>query len=235
MLKYAPYSFSKISSFISCPRKFKFQYIDKIGTFLDTPALIKGRAVHYCIENSHLDISEYTDGIKRNIEEYPEILDVVNNFKASELGQKYLFNIKKKPINEYKLGLTKDLQATEYSKHSLFNGIVDYICCIEENSEEILCLIDFKTGKSKEPRFQDYNQLLYYAIHFFEKYKIQKIKISFVYVEHNLENDLLLEYKYLNTYKKELIQNILKIENCSDFTKNISKLCDYCAFQEVCN
>lgn len=234
MLKYAPYSFSKISSFISCPRKFKFQYIDKIGTFLDTPSLIKGRAVHYCIENSHLSISEYTDEIKRNIKEYPEILDVVNNFKASELGQKYLFNIKKKPINEYKLGLTKELQSCEYSKQSLFNGIVDYICCIEENSEEILCLIDFKTGKSKEPRFQDYNQLLYYAIHFFEKYKIQKIKISFVYVEHNLENDLLLEYKYLNNYKKELIQNISKIENCSDFAKNVTKLCDYCGFQEVC-
>ena len=84
-LKYAPYSFSKISSFNSCPQKFKFQYIDKIGAFIETPALIRGRAVHYCIENFHLDISEYSDEIKNNIKQFPEILDIVENFKKSSV------------------------------------------------------------------------------------------------------------------------------------------------------
>ena len=137
-LKYAPYSFSKISSFVSCPQKFKFQYIDKIGAFIETPALIRGRAVHYCIENFHLGVSEYSDEIKNSIKQFPEILDIVENFKKSNLGQKYLYNIEKTPINEYKIGLSKELEPTEYSKTSLFNGIVDYICVRREQITEII-------------------------------------------------------------------------------------------------
>ena len=233
-LKYAPYSFSKISSFVSCPQKFKFQYIDKIGVFIETPALIRGRAVHYCIENFHLDISEYSDEIKNSIKQFPEILDIVENFKKSNLGQKYLYNIEKTPINEYKIGLSKELEPTEYSKTSLFNGIVDYICVLKENNENMFNLCDFKTGKLKDSRYMDYNQLLFYAIYFFEKYKLPKIKITFIYVEHDVENDLILEYQYLNNYKRELLQNISKIEKCENFNKNITKLCDYCAFQDKC-
>ena len=76
--------------------------------------------------------------------------------------------------------------------------------------------------------------MLFYAIYFFEKYKLSKIKITFIYVEHDVENDLILEYQYLNNYKKELLQNISKIEKCENFNKNITKLCDYCAFQDKC-
>ena len=80
-IKFAPYSYSKISTFVSCPKKFKFQYIDKIGTFLDTPALIKGRTIHYLIENSSLSPDEYSDEMKQNIKDFPEALEIKNNFE----------------------------------------------------------------------------------------------------------------------------------------------------------
>ena len=146
------------------------------------------------------------------------------------LGFKYLKDIDKQPINEYKLGLDFTLSGSDYSKESLFNGIVDYICV--KNS--ILYLIDFKSGRAKEQRFQDYNQLLFYAIHFFEKYRVPKIIISFVYVEHDLENSLELELKYLDNYKKELLQCIKQIEHCTDFKANKSKLCEWCGFKDIC-
>ncbi len=229
-IKFAPYSYSKISTFLSCPKKFKFQYIDKIGTFLDTPALIKGRTIHYLIENSSLSPNEYSDEMKQNIKDFTDALEIKNNFENSDLGFKYLKDIDKSPINEYKLGLDFTLSGIDYSKESLFNGIVDYICV--KNS--ILYLLDFKSGKYKEQRFQDYNQLLFYAIHFFEKYQVPKITISFVYVEHNLENSLELDIKYLDNYKRELLTAIKRIELCTDFKPNKSKLCDYCGFHEIC-
>lgn len=230
MVKYAPYSYSKISTFLSCPKKFKFQYIDKIGSFLDTPALIKGRTIHYLIENSSLSPELYTDEMKQNIQDFPETLEIKKNFENSELGIKYFKDIDKFPINEYKLGLDFTLSGVDYSKESLFNGIVDYICV--KNS--ILYILDFKSGKYKDQKFQDYNQLLFYAIHFFEKYKVQNIIISFVYVEHNLENSMELNSEYLDNYKLELLKSIQLIENCQDFKPNKNKLCDYCAFKEIC-
>lgn len=138
MLKFAPYSYSKISTYKSCPLKFKYQYIDRIGKFESTPALVKGRTVHYLIENNGLPEENYSDEMKENIKEYPGVLDIVKNFKESELGIKYLKDIDKEPIQEFKLGLSKELKASEYTKESLFNGIVDYICVKSSIIEEII-------------------------------------------------------------------------------------------------
>lgn len=149
MVKYKPYSYSKISTFKSCPRKFKLQYIDKIPGKLDTEALIKGRTVHYLIENSHLLESEYSEEMKQNILVYPESLLIKKNFEQSSLGVKYLQNIDKPAMNEYKLGLSTSLESSEYTKDSLFNGIVDYICVKTRIIEEIIeidCLGDLPDG-----------------------------------------------------------------------------------------
>ena len=89
-------------------------------------------------------------------------------------------------------------------------------------------------GKYRDEKWQDYNQLLFYAIYFFVKYNVQKIIISFVYVEHNLENSIELDITYLDKYKKELLLNIKEIEDCQDFKPKCSRLCDYCGFQEIC-
>lgn len=149
MLKFLPYSYSKISTYQSCPRKFKYQYIDKIGKFEDSPALVRGRTLHYLIENPYLDESLYSDEMKKNIEDYPECIDIKNNFKNSELGEKYLKDIERIPIQEFKLGLSTSLEPQEYQKSSLFNGIVDYICVKSQMIEEIIeidCLDDLPDG-----------------------------------------------------------------------------------------
>ena len=46
---------------------------------------------------------------------------------------------------------------------------------------------------------------------------------------------MLLERKYLDNYKKMLLSNIINIENEQNFNSNITKLCDYCAFKEICS
>ena len=93
-----------------------------------------------------------------------------------------------------------------------------------------------KTGKLKEERWQDYNQLMFYGIYFFQKYsKIDTIKISYVYIEHeNAENSLILERKYLMNYTYELLESIENVETDSSFEKFPSKLCDWCEYQSHC-
>ena len=59
---------------------------------------------------------------------------------------------------------------------------------------------------------------MWYALWFFQKYsKLDKIKITYQYIEHtNSDNSILLERKYLNDYKKSLLDNINKIETDED-------------------
>lgn len=221
-MKYTPYSYSKISTHQQCPKKFFWTYVEKAPKDkMDMTALLKGGAVHSILEN-------YPEKSSHKLREKYQSL--VNNFIESDLGKKYL---NENSVREHRFGLTEDLQECKYSdKKALIRGSVDYVCVIDE----CLHLVDWKTGKYKQERWQDFNQLIFYGIYFFQKYqKINKIQISYVYIEHDLENSLLLERKYLTNYISELIELIDVIEVDEEFPKNKGILCDYCHFRTHCN
>lgn len=221
-MKYAPYSFSKISTHKHCNRKFQYAYIEKAPkSKVDMTALLKGGAIHSILENYPVMSTHKLA---------PKYQHIADKFIATNLGEKYLSS---DSIREFSFGLTKDLEPCLYSdKDALLRGFVDFICTIDN----ILHLIDWKSGKAKDERWQDYNQLMFYAIYFFKRYpNIDIIKISYVYVEHeDHENTMILERKFLQNYIDELTGLINDIENDTEFNKNESKLCDWCDYNEYC-
>lgn len=224
-MNYTPYSFSKISTYNSCPKKFEFQFVLKVGDVnLDTPALAKGRCVHSILEY----YPNVPDDIKEN-EMFGEAKEVCDKFLSSKLGH-YVLSDKPKFV-EQKIGLNKKLQPCDYKDEDvLFKGIVDQIII-----DDILMINDFKTGKYRDIKYQSFDQLMFYAIYFFIKFpNISKIQISYLYVEHNLENKIQLEREFLDNYKKQLLTNIINIENDKIFNYNYSRLCDWCGFNVMC-
>lgn len=216
---FAPYSYSKISMYHQCPRKFKYAIIDKLkGIQTDDTALIKGRAIHSFLENYpvRIDIS-------------PEFEAAISAFIQSDFGKAVL---NKPSTREYKFGLDRYLNPCDFWDKAVFiRGLIDHISVCEDTVH----LIDYKTGKYKDEKYQSFDQLLVYAIYFFNKYKkIDKIKISYVYVEHNLENSMLLERQFLDNYTNQLQGLISPLENDQSFNKNVSKLCGYCQFRDIC-
>lgn len=222
-MKYAPYSFSKLSTHKQCNRKFKYNYLDKAPKGkVDMTALLKGGAVHSILEHYP------NDSDHKLAPKYQHIADA---FVRSKLGEKYLTQ---NSTREFNFGLTHDLEPCAYSdKAALFRGSVDFVCVIDG----VLHLCDWKSGKYKEPKWQEYDQLMFYAIYFFQTYKtINTIKISYVYVEHvDMENDIILERTYLDTYISQLKELIDCAENDVDFNKNVTLLCDYCDFKLHCS
>jgi|GEM_PF-4136737 hypothetical protein len=222
-MKYSPYSFSKLNTYKHCNRKFKYSYIDKVSPDnKDITALLKGGAVHSIIEYFPQKSTH------KLANQYQHIFD---KFIETKLAKLYLTQ---NNIKEYDFGLTKKLIPTAYNdKDALFRGSVDFICIIDKT----LYLCDWKTGKYKEEKYQTYDQLMFYAIYFFQRYEnINSIKISYVYVEHiDTENTMVLERKYLNTYILQLINSISNVEHEEDFKKTISTLCNYCEFKTHCD
>jgi CRISPR/Cas system-associated exonuclease Cas4 (RecB family) len=221
---FAPYSYSKLSTHKQCNRKFKYAYIDKApkSKISDMTPLLKGGAVHNILEH-YPNLSTHKLA--------PKYQYIADNFIASNLGQKYL---SKDSVREFDFGLTKDLKPTTYKdKDALFKGSIDYITRIDDT----LHLNDWKTGKLKEEKWQDFDQLLFYAIYFFIRYtNINKIVISYVYVEHNNhENTITLDRIYLKRYVTELFGLIKDAENDTVYKRNITPLCGWCAFEEHCN
>lgn len=223
-MKFAPYSYSRISSFQTCARKFKYTYIDKADKKpQNMEPLLKGGAVHHILENHPWPSTHKLA---------PQYQHIVDKFLRTEHGKKLMF---RESTREFDFGLDKDLVPCGYNdEHAIFRGSVDYIFI--ENG--VLYLVDWKTGKYKEQRWQTYDQLMFYGLYFFIRYpNVNKIHISYVYIEHeNLHNDLTLERKWLDDYKEKLLNAINEIETEEVFPKTVKnqKLCDWCEFQLHC-
>jgi len=218
MLKYAPYSFSRLNTHIQCPRKFKYSYIDKLPQEdTDKTALYKGSALHSSLENYP------NPGTHKLSKQYQPIIDKF-------LKSKYKKYLDIPHISEQGIGLSENLEPMKYCKEAMFRGYIDYYTVI---GDEIV-ILDWKSGSQKEHRFQDFNQLMFYGIYMFKKYsKVNKINIKYVYIEHDTDNPMTLERKYLDVYENTL-KTYIKDTELSNFEKCESKLCDWCPYQTFC-
>lgn len=217
------YSFSRISLFNQCQYQFKFRYVDEIPS-KPRPHLQKGSNVHEILE--HFGLESFDEIFNKfNCEEQL----IANNFINSDLGKDIL---SKKSVREYEIFFDENINPCQ-KKDAIFVGYIDRVN-FHNNEIEI---IDFKTGKYKDEKYQDYSQLIFYALYIFKKYNVETIKIRFVYVEHLKENTMILTREIVENYTNLIKENIKKIENTikeNNFTKNETKLCDWCDYKEIC-
>ena len=210
------FSFSSLSLYNTCPFAYKLSYIDKVKPVRST-ALVKGSNVHSILEK-YPEIQEKEYKFNENL--------IVSNFLNSEIGNYFkdvLLN--KKTAREFKFGLTRDFENDTF-KDSFFHGIIDLI--FFENDELNLC--DYKTGKYKEN--QDFSQLLSYSI-FFKNY--DKIKINYLYVEHNKINSKIVTKKDIENAQNFIIKTTDIILQDKTFRRNCGKHCSWCQFSEKCD
>ena len=212
------FSFSSLSLYKTCPFAYKLSYIDKIKPVRST-ALVKGSNVHSILEK------------------YPEIQEKEYKYNEKEIAYHFLNECilngvqlkeiltKRKTAREFKFGLTRDFKNDAF-KDSFFHGIIDLI--FFENDELNLC--DYKTGKFKEN--QDFSQLLSYSI-FFKKYN--KIKINYIYVEHNKINSKIVSKEDIENAQNFIIKTTDIISEDKVFKRNCGKHCAWCQFSEKCD
>ena len=233
-MKFAPYSYSKISSF-ACPNKFKLTYIDKIKVQNTSPALEKGTFIHLVLEHyetfkqsSFRDFPDFNFSVLDNDAQI-EAKEKVLNFIKSDMGQHYLEDVTLIG-EEVEFGLDRKLQPVSYyAKDAIMRGKIDKI--IIKNTKHII--IDYKTGKYPEQQYHDNSQGIMYALWFFRNYPdIDEITMTYVFVEHMKEHAYTFKREYLQNYATMYSNKISKIEKCDDFFKNETKLCDYCDYRK---
>ncbi len=119
----------------------------------------------------------------------------------------------------------------------LVHGRIDRIDQLPDGSLEI---IDYKTGKAKDKlTTDDKEQLLIYQIATQELPEYHHIgkpsKLTFYYVNDNLQNSFIGEDKELEKLREKLVGTIDKIHS-KDFTATPSQFaCEYCDFKDICD
>ena len=239
--KYAPYSHSKMETWHSCPKKFEWNYI--IRPPMDSvpnPILEKGTLFHAILEFDivdkldKFDISDNFIALKKKDAE--EIIGQALDFTGTSEIYNWIKNLSGVKIPEQEIFLGPKLEPVECLEDSLIRGFIDLLIYDEKSNS---CYIfDWKTGgKSKDalkkwPKPKD--QLELYTIWANQVFGVTHIETAFVYVEHDHMAKYVFEEDDIPLLIKKFKDKINNIETDEQFGKNLTQLCAWCNFRELC-
>ena len=242
------YSPSSLSQFTSCPLAFRYSYIERRER-KPQYAATKGSIIHRALELLFENDPEQRDHVqaKRSLEmafkEYESISDLVDlNLSENEL--KELINSSSLLIDKYfqienpkrtnTIGLELKLE-TEIDGITL-RGIIDRLD-IDDNGD--LIVIDYKTGSVpyKQMENSKMDSMHIYSLLCLENFGKLPAQIQLIYLskpviilgtpsEHSIKS-IANKSKAIATAVKIAVDNV-------DFRPKVSRLCDWCSFQELC-
>lgn len=126
-----PWSYSSLSAFETCPRRFYLTRIAKVVKEPQTEATIWGNEVHKALENAVKGVAALPERFKS----YGPIVTRIKGFP----GQKHA---------EQKFALTKAFKPTTFfASDAWFRGVTDLTLISKDKSKA--AVLDYKTGKIK--------------------------------------------------------------------------------------
>lgn len=157
----APWSFSRIKAFDTCPKQFYHTYILKEFPYEETEAMRYGTEFHKAAE-------EFIRDAKPVPERFAFAAPALQAL-ADKPGDKHC---------EMKFGLTRDLKLCDFfDKRVWFRGVVDLAIV----DGETCTIVDYKTGKSS--RYAEKGQLELMALAIFKWFpKVTKIRAGLLFV-----------------------------------------------------
>lgn len=234
------YSHSRVDCHNSCPYKYQLRYKDKLKTipaYEPNNALICGNAMHQGAETNLEDALEFYHS------NYPIITDkhVDEIIKFEHLIPKIHEILD--GVNVYK----KEFRINT----SRFIGIVDLIT---ENEDGTVDVFDYKYSNAIE-KYIESPQLHIYK-YFLEQIGFKVRKLGFIFIpkvsirqkneeslyqfRRRLQEDLkvskiqIAEVIYDASKVIEFMDDIVKINEATDYKRNPTKLCDWCDYKKLC-
>jgi hypothetical protein len=249
------YSYSQLNQFRGCPRKYKFQYIER--AVVERPVsveLFMGSKVHQALERLYnlkvhnqiqsrdemLDFyhSQWEGPDKAKIKVVREYLAVDDYIKigADSLGKYYDMYY---PFDEGEiLGLEKNINfPVDKDSRFIIRGKIDKIVKRDDGQVDI---VDYKTGREvqSQPKLDNDLQMGLYQIGLNYIWPMfDKIELKQVYLRQGIEMKTIMPPDKIDEIRYDTYQKILEIENArreDNFPPKESALCDWCVFYELC-
>lgn len=233
-------SYSRINTFKQCSYKYKLHYINKLKVINDPApdnALIVGNSIHLGIEtNTTQMLNHYLEGYR-----------LIDDLQVNEcIKLEFLAELARKRINSFEILHQEYLIETPE-----FKGIVDLITL---NPDGTVNVYDFKYSNNID-NYLESGQLHVYK-YFLEKQGFQVDKLGFIFIpktgiRQKKTEDLyqfrkrlreilktleikIVEIPYDESKVLEFLDDCNKAASATEFSKNQSKLCDWCEYQKYC-
>jgi len=247
------YSFSRIDTFDQCRLQYKYRYLDKLPSELETIEAFLGSQVHEALKEFYDFIknrvvkpkewllSRYEDLWRKNYNDSIKI--VKKELSADDYHQKgkkclldyydeyFPFDQTKIVKTEERISFTLRQNAEEYP----FSGILDRLDW--NDREKVFEIHDYKTSSilmTQEQADRDI-QLPLYQIAVQSRWpEAEKAKLIWHFLLFNKKIESSRTKEELNTLQEIVVNKIKVIEVSSEFPPTQSALCDWCDFQEIC-
>jgi hypothetical protein len=152
------YSYSSISTYLTCPALFKAQYIDRTVKTVETPAMARGKRIHEALETSLRD---------RRPTPPPD---------ARVKLPLWQYLITNNAIPELRLAVNQDYKPCDFFNHEArLRGVIDVF-----DSKGVM--IDWKTGN---PRYVDDLQAVVYSAMAYAIYGLRRSIFVYVFTTYN--------------------------------------------------
>lgn len=245
----ASYSHSKMGTFDQCKYKYRLKYIDKVKSDIESIEAFMGKVVHETLEklfkdlkfaklNSRQELLAFFD-MTWNERMHDKVVVAKKEYSANnymDMGRKFLIDFYEhyKPFNHTTtIGLETQDMLTLPSGNT-FHVRIDRLACDKEGNYYVC---DYKTNsqlKAQEELDED-KQLAVYSLWVKRRYADAKnVKLLWYFLAFDKEMVSERNEEQLARLVNDIEQKIREIEQCKEFTTNVTALCNYCQYKPIC-
>ncbi len=243
------FSHSKLTTYQRCPQKYKFRYVDEIPPPVRGIELHLGDTVHRALEKLYADaLLGKLDSREEILAYYQEKWDegyspemrIVRTATTArtylELGRQMLraYHRRFYPFNQ---STTLELEGKftfPLSEGHEIRGIIDRLARAQDGSLEIH---DYKTSRRFPTPSQvgEDMQLALYELALRQRWPgAQQITLIWHYLTFDQAISVAKTLRQLEMVKQKTLDLIARIEASTDFPTEVSPLCDWCEYKEIC-
>lgn len=243
------FSHSKLTTYQQCPQKYKFRYVDEIPPPVRSIELHLGDTVHRALEKLYADALlgklHSSDEIlvfyqEKWDEGYSPQMRIVRSGTTArtylELGRQMLLAYHKRfyPFNESTTLELEEKFSFPLSDGHDIRGIIDRLARAEDGSLEIH---DYKTSRRFPSPSQVGSdmQLALYELALRQRWPdAQRISLIWHYLTFDQAVTIAKTIRQLEMVKQKTLDLIARIEATTSFPTQVTPLCDWCEYKELC-
>jgi putative RecB family exonuclease len=234
-------SYTRFSTYQTCPQQYKLQYVDRIPV-PTAPELLLGSAVHealrFMYDPKHLSTPSVEEVAQAFITAWQEREAEV----AEDRRQLYFEQGVDMLRRHYQRHVPREegrvTAATErffdvpLEGDHILNGRIDRIDVLPGRRLEI---IDYKTGRTMptQPMAEKDRQLAIYRMAADRLYPGQQVATTFLYLRHDFEMRVTQSEEFLAETRAMMAEVIARIQ-LGDYDPDPGPHCDWCAYRNYC-
>lgn len=225
--KLMPLSFSRLSTFESCPAKFDYLYVTKSVKDQDNEFTIYGTRVHEALES-----------YGRALASSQSAAEAIGALEGADDDVRRHFGIVERIIGlggaayfEHQMALSRDKKPCDWFGADVWiRGIADVLVVRDSTA----WCIDWKTGKPKDNPTQ---LQLFAALVFAHFPAVEEVRTSFVWLNHDDATNAVYQRRMADHLWLALEPRFSRVQDTVDlgvYPTKPSGLCRYCPAKSVC-